>query len=71
MKTYFALFLTAAFASLVLTPLLRRVCDRYALNNHRHDDHHIHHKPVPRLGGVAIFLSVLIALSGLLLLKIC
>ena len=69
MKTYFALFLTAAFASLVLTPLLRRVCDRYGLNSDRHDDHHIHEKPVPRLGGVAIFLSVLIALSGLLLLE--
>ena len=67
MKTYFALFLTAAFASLVLTPLLRRLCDRYGLISEPQFDHHIHRKAVPRLGGVAIFLSVLIALSALLL----
>lgn len=69
MKTYFALFLTAAFASLVLTPLLRRLCDRLGLVSEPLDDHHIHRKAVPRLGGVAIFLSVMIALSSLLLLE--
>lgn len=69
MKTYFALFLTAAFASLVLTPLLRRVCDRFGLVSEPQFDHHIHQKAVPRLGGVAIFLSVLIALSALLLIE--
>lgn len=67
MKTYFALFLTAAFASLVLTPLVRRLCDRFGLVSEPRDDRHIHLKAVPRLGGVAIFLSLMIALSLLLL----
>jgi len=69
MKTYFSLFLIAAFASLVLTPLLRRLCDRFGLVSEPQDSRHIHRKAVPRLGGVAIFLSVLIALSALLLLE--
>jgi UDP-GlcNAc:undecaprenyl-phosphate/decaprenyl-phosphate GlcNAc-1-phosphate transferase len=69
MRTYFSLFLIAAFASLVLTPLLRRVCDRFGLVSEPLDDRHIHRQAVPRLGGVAIFLSVLIALSALLLLE--
>src|SRR6266511_2602865 len=67
MKTYFALFLVAACASLILTPLLRRFCERYRLVDEPKDERRIHQKAVPRLGGVAIFLSILIALSLLAL----
>jgi UDP-GlcNAc:undecaprenyl-phosphate/decaprenyl-phosphate GlcNAc-1-phosphate transferase len=52
---------------LVLTPLLRRLCERRGLVDEPRDDRHVHLTPVPRLGGVAIFVSVLIALSSLLL----
>lgn len=65
MKTYFALFLISAAASLTLTPLLRRFCERYRLVDEPQDDRHVHLKAVPRLGGIAIFLSMLIALSFL------
>ena len=66
MKTYFALFLISATASLSLTPLLRRFCERYRLVDEPQDDRRVHQKAVPRLGGVAIFLSLLIPLSILL-----
>ena len=65
MKTYFALFLISATASLLLTPLLRRFCERYRLVDEPLDDRRVHLKAVPRLGGVAIFLSLLVALSAL------
>lgn len=65
MKTYFALFLISAAASLTLTPLLRRFCERYRLVDEPQDDRRVHSKAVPRLGGIAIFLSMLIALSFL------
>ncbi|MDX6303924.1 MAG: UDP-GlcNAc:undecaprenyl-phosphate/decaprenyl-phosphate GlcNAc-phosphate transferase [Blastocatellia bacterium] len=66
MKTYFALFLISATASLSLTPLLRRFCERYHLVDEPLDHRRVHLRAVPRLGGVAIFLSLLIALSVLL-----
>src|SRR6185295_14574600 len=69
MKTYFALFLTAACSSLVLTPVLRRLCERYRLVDAANDERKIHRQAVPRLGGVAIFLSMLLALASLLLLR--
>src|SRR5229473_487922 len=69
MKTYFALFLISAAASLTLTPLLRRFCERYRLVDEPLDTRRVHVKAVPRLGGVAIFLSLLIPLSVLLLLN--
>lgn len=69
MKTYFALFLMAAFAALVLTPLLRRFCQRYRLLSEPDGERDIHRTAIPRLGGVAIFLSVVIALSSLLLVR--
>jgi UDP-GlcNAc:undecaprenyl-phosphate/decaprenyl-phosphate GlcNAc-1-phosphate transferase len=69
MKTYFALFLISATASLLLTPLLRRFCERYRLVDEPLDDRRVHSKAVPRLGGVAIFVSVLIPLSVLLLIN--
>lgn len=65
MKTYFALFLISATASLVLTPLLRRLCERYAWLDEPRDNRRVHLTAVPRLGGVAIFLSLGLALSAL------
>ena len=67
MKTYLALFLVAAFGSGVLTPLLRRFCERYRLLDASLDHRRIHQKAMPRLGGVAIFISIAVALSSLIL----
>src|SRR5438105_4131523 len=67
MKTYLVLFLVAAFGSGVLTPLLRRFCERYGLLDASLDHRRIHQKAMPRLGGVAIFISIAVALSSLAL----
>ena len=68
-RTYFGLFLISAFASLVLTPLLRRLCQRFGLISQPGEERHIHQNAVPRLGGVAIFLSVIIALFSLVFVR--
>lgn len=65
MHTYFALFLIAIFASLVLTPMIRRLCQRFKLLDVPVDGRRLHSKGVPRLGGVAIYLACVIALSTL------
>jgi UDP-GlcNAc:undecaprenyl-phosphate GlcNAc-1-phosphate transferase len=49
----------------VFTPWLRRLCERYRLVDEPSDGRRVHQKAVPRLGGIAIFLSVLIAVSVL------
>ena len=63
MKTYFALFSIATIASLISTPLIRRLCQRYRLLDVPSDGRRIHRIAVPRLGGLALFCSCLIALS--------
>ena len=63
MKTYFALFSIATIASLISTPLIRRLCERYKLLDVPTDGRRIHSTAIPRLGGLALFLSCLTALS--------
>jgi UDP-GlcNAc:undecaprenyl-phosphate GlcNAc-1-phosphate transferase len=63
LKTYFALFLIATVASLVTTPLIRRLCERYKLLDVPLDGRRIHRKAVPRLGGIALYLSCLSTLA--------
>jgi UDP-GlcNAc:undecaprenyl-phosphate GlcNAc-1-phosphate transferase len=65
MNTYLLLFIMASLGSLVLTPLVRRTCERYGWLDEPGDDRRVHERPVPRLGGVAIFGAMLIALSVL------
>src|ERR1041385_8603085 len=62
MKTYLAVFLMAAFAAVVLTPLLRRWCERRSLVDRNLGHRRIHRIAVPRLGGIAIFASVILSL---------
>ena len=66
MKTYFALFLIATFSALVITPVVRRLCERFKLLDVPADGRRVHTSAIPRLGGVAIYLSLLLALSSLL-----
>jgi len=64
LKTYLALFIAALLTSTLLTPLLRRLCERTRWLNRpaaqRRDEER---RPIPRLGGVAIFASMLITLA--------
>jgi len=64
-KTYFALFVIASCSTLVLTPLIRRLCERFRLLDVPADGRRVHTSAIPRLGGVAIYLSLLLALSSL------
>jgi len=64
-NTYLALFLIATVSSLTLTPLIRRLCERFNLLDVPTPGRKAHKRAVPRLGGVALYLSCLIALSTL------
>src|SRR4030095_16759450 len=65
MTTYFVLFIVATTASLVSTPIVRRLCEYFNLLDVPLDARRVHNKAVPRLGGVAIYISCVIALSTL------
>lgn len=65
MNTFFALFLIATVASLVTTPLIRRLCQRYKLLDVPVDERRLHRRAIPRLGGIALYLSCCLALSAL------
>lgn len=65
MTTYFFLFVIATLASLAITPVIRRLCERYRLLDVPADARRVHVKAVPRLGGLAIFLAMAVALSTL------
>lgn len=65
MNTYFLLFIISAVASLILTPLVRRACERFGLLDVPRDGRRVHRLSVPHLGGVAIFAAMLSALAVL------
>ena len=69
MKTYFLLFVVATCSSLVLTPIIRRVCQRFRWLDDPKDARRLHAKAIPRLGGVAVFFSVMLGLLPLLLIR--
>lgn len=66
MKTYLALFTASALLALFATPILVRVSVRYGWVSKAHGSSRSRNEPVSVLGGAAIFISVLIALSTLL-----
>jgi UDP-GlcNAc:undecaprenyl-phosphate/decaprenyl-phosphate GlcNAc-1-phosphate transferase len=53
-------FLTAAAVVLLLTPLVARVAPRIGGVDHGGDRPRVHTKPVPRIGGVAIVIAILV-----------
>lgn len=63
MNTYILLFLVSICSSLLITPLLRRLCERMNWLDVPVDERRVHQKAVPRLGGVSIFAAVAISLS--------
>lgn len=67
MKTYLALLLSSACISLCLTPLILRFSERYGIGQDLTGERKIHDRTIPRLGGIAIFISVIATLSLLLL----
>jgi UDP-GlcNAc:undecaprenyl-phosphate/decaprenyl-phosphate GlcNAc-1-phosphate transferase len=67
MRTYLTLFIVALSSSLVLTPVVRRLAQRFGWVDVPKDERRLHELPIPRVGGVAIFASMVCALSLLLL----
>lgn len=65
MKSYFVLFLIATFSSLIITPLIRRLCERFKLLDVPADNRRVHTRAIPRLGGIAIFAACGLALATL------
>src|ERR1700755_597921 len=65
MDTYLTVFAIALSSSLVLTPLLRRAAQRLGWVDTPADGRRLHTLPVPRVGGVAVFFSVGLALAAL------
>lgn len=68
MNTYLTVFLVSLSASLFVTPVVRRVAQRLGWLDVPVDGRRVHQMPVPRLGGVAVFASVMLALAVLPLL---
>nr|WP_206736655.1 MULTISPECIES: MraY family glycosyltransferase [unclassified Fusibacter] len=54
--------LTAFFMSLLATPLIIKVAHHVGAIDVPSDDRRVHTKPIPRLGGLAIFISVMFSL---------
>jgi len=61
MTTIILIFFVAFLASLLLTPLVIRIAKRYNIVDIP-KDRKVHKKPVPRLGGAALFLAFFTAL---------
>ena len=65
MNTYLIIFIAALGSSLFLTPLVRRIAQRSGWLDTPGDGRRVHAIPIPRLGGVAVFASVALALASL------
>ena len=65
MNTYLAIFVISSFVAVVLTPIVRRACQRLGWLDRPDAVRRVHGRAVPRLGGVAIFISVAAALLAL------
>jgi len=62
LRHYFAIFAIALVVTFVVTPLVRRFAIRRGLVD-RPGGRKVHERPIPRLGGVAIFAGVAIAIG--------
>lgn len=69
MNTYLAVFIISTLSAVVLTPLVRRACERFGWLDAPGERRRVHRFAVPRLGGVAVFASFMLALSALALVE--
>ena len=68
MKTYTAVYLGSLFLALVVTPLVIRIARRFKFVDIP-GARHIHKEPVPRIGGVAVFVSTMSLVAAVLFLS--
>jgi len=55
MRNAIQAFFIAFMFSVVLTPIIRKMCRQWNLYDLPDDDRRIHTTPIPRLGGIAIY----------------
>ena len=60
-------FLVAALSAAVITPLVIGGANRWHLFDAPDDTRHLHEHPVPRLGGVAVFIATMLGIASTLL----
>lgn len=70
MTIFLVTFAVAFVGSLLLTPLVSRLARRFGFVDVPHEPKHVHHLPVPRLGGAALFVSFLAAIGLSLVLHV-
>jgi UDP-GlcNAc:undecaprenyl-phosphate GlcNAc-1-phosphate transferase len=70
MTSSLLVFAVALLGTLALTPLVSRLALRLGFVDVPREPKHVHHTPVPRLGGVALFLPFLAAVGVSLLLPV-
>lgn len=63
-------FVVAFLGALLLTPLVSRFARRFGFVDVPREPKHVHHTPIPRLGGAALFLPFLFAVALTLLLPV-
>ncbi|NLJ97703.1 MAG: undecaprenyl/decaprenyl-phosphate alpha-N-acetylglucosaminyl 1-phosphate transferase [Tissierellia bacterium] len=54
-------FITSAAMSLFMTPIVKKIAIKYGAVDIPKDDRRIHKKPMPLMGGLAIYISVVVA----------
>ncbi|MDB4911168.1 MAG: undecaprenyl-phosphate alpha-N-acetylglucosaminyl 1-phosphate transferase, partial [Gemmatimonadetes bacterium] len=59
-------FLVAAIAAAVITPLVISGAKRWHLLDAPDETRHLHDRPVPRLGGVAVFIATMLGIASTL-----
>src|SRR5215831_6193952 len=57
MRSYITLFTLSFFAAMLITPLVRRKASEWGAIARPDNGRHIHSRPTPRLGGVAIYIA--------------
>lgn len=62
MYSYFVIFFTALIISFMSTPLVRKLAIRIGALDVPKDERRMHKQPIPYLGGLAIYISVMICL---------
>jgi UDP-GlcNAc:undecaprenyl-phosphate/decaprenyl-phosphate GlcNAc-1-phosphate transferase len=68
LTAYLGTFIVSLFLSFILTKFVRDLANQRGWVSPPALERHLHNRPVPRLGGIAIFVSFLVASSAALLL---
>ena len=62
MRTYITLFTLSFFTAMLVTPVVRKKASEWGAIAQPDSDRHIHSRPTPRLGGVAIYIAFIATL---------